>query len=337
MPETLYLRALCVTERAMQGKPGEPIRFVASTEDVARDGISLAAEGWELDNYRANPVFLWGHDYFRIPPIGRAAVSVEGRELIADVTFDQGDEFARTVERKYREGFLNAVSVGFSIKEFSDRADGQAPRSIRHELFDLSAVPVPGDPGALMERQMRALQDWAAELPKLISGDAPSPYPQSDGVAPGSETNTAWREVAAEMVGLFLDGGGVGDAERRHRYNECERRYRRLGRTAPEFVAGDLLAALGPEEMAGLFLEGEPALFPARFTPPAPVEHSRLRALLEQMLRIVDAVESADDPAGPLVPTNIDLEEEPPNDAPELDPDMLTRLSELLGLGADKE
>ena len=53
-------------------------------------------------------------------------------------------EFARQVERKYRDGFLHAVSVGWDTIELDGRQ--------RYDLLDLSAVPVPGDPSAIMER-----------------------------------------------------------------------------------------------------------------------------------------------------------------------------------------
>jgi hypothetical protein len=40
-----------------------PITFVASDETEDRLGDVLRSEGWDLDGYRRNPVFLWAHDY----------------------------------------------------------------------------------------------------------------------------------------------------------------------------------------------------------------------------------------------------------------------------------
>lgn len=64
------------------------------------------------------------------------------------MTFDPDDEFARAIERKCRNGFLNTVSVGWDS------------RGDTNELLDISAVPVPGDPDALMERQIQPRQHW---------------------------------------------------------------------------------------------------------------------------------------------------------------------------------
>ena len=35
---------------------GEPMAFVISTDDVDRHGDVIAADGWDLDSYRKNPV-----------------------------------------------------------------------------------------------------------------------------------------------------------------------------------------------------------------------------------------------------------------------------------------
>lgn len=119
-----------------------PIRFIASTEGVKRDGLSLKAEDWSLDNYRRNPVIGWAHDYSRLP-IGRGEVAVEGDALVVDVTFDRADPFAAEVERKVRTGFVNAVSVGW--------VDVEGEGGTQHDLLEVSVVPVPADPEALAE------------------------------------------------------------------------------------------------------------------------------------------------------------------------------------------
>ena len=46
------------------------VDYIFSDESVARDGNTIATDGWKLDNFRANPVFLWAHDS-GAPPIGR--------------------------------------------------------------------------------------------------------------------------------------------------------------------------------------------------------------------------------------------------------------------------
>ena len=46
-----------------------PMTFVISTDEVDRHGGVIQAQGWQLDAYLNNPVFLWAHDYSR-PVIG---------------------------------------------------------------------------------------------------------------------------------------------------------------------------------------------------------------------------------------------------------------------------
>lgn len=195
---TNYIRGLC--ERTLSGEPGSPIKFIASTEGVKRDGQELTAANWDVENYVANPVFLWVHDYMgNNLPIGRADVSLDGKQLIADVHFDQQDEFARQIESKYRRGFLNAVSVGWDdyvrcpkcdqrlnvgwgIKVFRIKCSGCGEElpldtAIRHELLDISGVPVPGDPDALIERNRRALGQLGLQLSRLLGNEESGAIP----------------------------------------------------------------------------------------------------------------------------------------------------------------
>lgn len=160
-----YLRAIReVRADGDVGTPGDPITFVASTAGVKRDGLDINQNLWSLDNYRANPVFLWGHDYMGARlPIGRTEVEVNDGRLMARVTFDQQDEFARAVESKYRRGFLHTVSVGWD--------DVQLEGQTRHDLLDLSGVPVPGDPDAVIERQRSALASLQRNIDAVLDGD----------------------------------------------------------------------------------------------------------------------------------------------------------------------
>lgn len=196
-----FIRAFRADEQPAEGAPaGGPIRFVASTEGIKRDKLQLSAAGWQLDNYRKNPVVLWGHDYLGRAPIGRAEVAVEGEQLVTDVTFDSGDPFAADIERKYRNGFLHAVSVGWEVLE----EDGQ--RILKQDLLDISAVPVPGDPDALIQRQavaMRAFLDGVMQ-----SGS------EGDGQRIGAVLNARNKgalEQAMELIRGVLDSAKKQD------------------------------------------------------------------------------------------------------------------------------
>jgi hypothetical protein len=185
---------------------GTPIPFIASTPGVKRDGLDLRASGWRLDTYNANPVFQWCHDRV-MPPIGRVEAT-KGDVLRAMVTFDQEDPFARSVESKYRRGFLHAVSVSW------DWVDGDGQRmdpwrmsaaDLRDKAFydmtELSGVPIPADADALIQRQRSGLKLLGRELVALFDEQE---TPESKTTAP--EIRAA---VLAELSRLGIEPPAV--------------------------------------------------------------------------------------------------------------------------------
>lgn len=150
------------------GESGEEdgvIRFIASTGATDRDGDILKPEGWQLTNYKKNPVFLWSHNR-RIPPIGKCVnVFVDpSKGLIMDVKFDLADDnpLAKLVYRQYKEGFLEAVSVGFDpFKYYPIDADDWWGGYVIEEmdLLECSSVTIPSNFEALQERGVKAGKD----------------------------------------------------------------------------------------------------------------------------------------------------------------------------------
>ncbi len=141
------------------------VSFVLSTANEDRAGDTIDQSGWMLENYRANPVVLWAHDS-RNPPIGKCSnVRVTARGLEGDVTFASADEyeFADTVYRLCKGGFINAGSVGFMSHAYSLR---RGPKEEflgihfeKNELTEFSICPVPMNPDALAVA--RSLADGA--------------------------------------------------------------------------------------------------------------------------------------------------------------------------------
>jgi hypothetical protein len=134
------------------------LRFVGATEGEKPDGISLRMDGARLDRYRSNPVFGYGHRYGGRDslPIGRSERTEvdDNKRLMFDISFDREDDFASTVERKYRKRFLNAVSIGFGVHEWEDPKTQDYYRggvAVDWELYELSAVPLPMDANALVD------------------------------------------------------------------------------------------------------------------------------------------------------------------------------------------
>jgi HK97 family phage prohead protease len=132
------------------------LEFVGSTPHVDRYGDIIEVEGWELRNYKKNPVFLWAHDY-KQPPIGKA-LKVEKTDtgLVFRIKFAEPEvyPFADTIYKLYLGGYLRATSVGFQDLEREPIMDKEGRqtgwRYKRAELYELSAVPVPANPQALI-------------------------------------------------------------------------------------------------------------------------------------------------------------------------------------------
>ena len=176
--------------------------FVASTPGVKRDGLELRPLGWRTENYRSNPVFLWAHNY-RSLPIGRTElIDANESDLRIGVEFDTEDPFAATVERKYRDGFLNAVSVGWDwVREdgspidfatWLTTSDEELAREFFYDLLEVSGVPVPADPDALVERQRAGV----AHLRELGFAPVPSIDEQTQDEDP-EPTPTPERKVTS--------------------------------------------------------------------------------------------------------------------------------------------
>jgi uncharacterized protein len=146
------------------------IRFIGSTESPDRSDDIVSVDGWEVENYLKNPVFLWAHDY-SVPPIGKCVslvVDKQNRRLLFDVYFptieelsdiNNPSEHAKMVDmvfKMYKTKLLSATSVGFKSKKYKVRADQDDKPTYERgllfegqELLELSAVPVPANPEAL--------------------------------------------------------------------------------------------------------------------------------------------------------------------------------------------
>jgi HK97 family phage prohead protease len=125
--------------------------FVASEESKDRMSDVIRAGGWELKNFRKNPVMLFGHNH-NLPVIGRVGkVDVVGKQLLASqARFDMEDPFAAAIAGKYDRGFMRAVSVGFRPLEFAFMGDDSGGVDFKsQELLEISTVGVPAHPAAL--------------------------------------------------------------------------------------------------------------------------------------------------------------------------------------------
>jgi len=131
--------------------------FIGSDETLDRDGEVIKVDGWQLANYKKNPVVLWGHRH-DIPAIGKAErVYKDDGKLKFKVRFAQEGthELADTVRALIDDEILRSVSVGYIPlkREYpSDDEKAKQPQvvTMKAELYELSVVNVPANQNALI-------------------------------------------------------------------------------------------------------------------------------------------------------------------------------------------
>lgn len=151
------------------------ITIKGSDESVDRDGDIIRVAGWDLGNFKKNPVFLTHHNS-RSMPVGRVvrvwkASGVEGSPsgsaLMFRVFFPTAEVSAESdaVFKLYQSKLLNAVSVGFRVKKGTIPATDEERASMglgkygieikEAELHELSAVSIPANQNALVVRSLK--------------------------------------------------------------------------------------------------------------------------------------------------------------------------------------
>ena len=131
--------------------------FVASTSAPDRMGDIIDQSGWKLDNYANNPIVLLNHRPDMLP-IAKGEPYIKDNKLHIKIEFDMDDGIASEVARKAKNGFINAVSVGFSAIEATPRnklsidSPYYADRGMLYkqaELLEVSIVSIPANQEAV--------------------------------------------------------------------------------------------------------------------------------------------------------------------------------------------
>jgi HK97 family phage prohead protease len=141
---------------ANTSESGVPWTF--STFDLDRYDERVDPQGWELSQYKNNPVVQWAHR-FDIPAIGRSdSLLTDDKGLHGSIIFNdkEYDAFGWSIGERVKRGVLRAGSVGFRILEVElpskeAQADGTALIFRRQELLEFSICNVPANPFALIK------------------------------------------------------------------------------------------------------------------------------------------------------------------------------------------
>lgn len=158
---------------------------VASDETRDRSGEVVPIAKWQLDNFKANPVLLWAHDY-SLPPIGIAKnIKVVKKQLIFEPVFHGITQHSREVAEMFEQAVMNSFSVGFM------------PNEAGNELLEISAVPVPANPSArILEKSIEQAKEKAAEVESWVAEKAIENEAVSKSVIPYKEYDLASEDEA---------------------------------------------------------------------------------------------------------------------------------------------
>ena len=133
--------------------------FVISTDEIDRT-YEIVEQSWQLDNYKKNPIVLFGHDPSKPGYVVGCATEIhsdkEGNKNITIGTVQFAEEGtssdADTVWKLVKQGILRTVSVGFiphTFKASKDEDGSEITVLADNELLEFSIVPIPANPSAV--------------------------------------------------------------------------------------------------------------------------------------------------------------------------------------------
>ena len=135
-------------------------RIVISDESINSYGFWVVTDGIDTTAFLKNPVMLWNHNrdghgtVNAQLPIGIwKDLRIENGVLTGEPVFDETDEFAVRIKKKYEAGILNACSMGFMPLEWSDAPEmlkeGQTVATVtRCLLLEVSICDIPSNANA---------------------------------------------------------------------------------------------------------------------------------------------------------------------------------------------
>ncbi len=152
------------------------VDFICSTDTVDSYGERVA-QSWKLDRFKRNPVALWSHSS-RDLPVGQW-MNVRVEEGALRGTFKcataKANPQAEYVWQSILERTLRAVSVGFKPgKVLWEDHDGVDVCVLsENDLFEISVVPLPANPDAVIEEmKARARSVYLASKTLIVARDA---------------------------------------------------------------------------------------------------------------------------------------------------------------------
>ena len=135
-------------------------QFIINTENVNSYGYRILTDGIDYAQYMRNPVVFFMHERDGYGNKGSEVIGrctrlyKEGSTLIAEVEFDEQDEFAKKIAGKVERGYIRMASMFAEIKEVSTQPqhilEGQVYETVTAcKLVEISIVDIGGNDNAL--------------------------------------------------------------------------------------------------------------------------------------------------------------------------------------------
>ena len=151
------------------------LRFIVTDESQDSDEDILLFEGWNLSRFVKNPVGLYMHQYDK-PAMAKAVNIIKdeiNKVVMIDFKFPSFDEMSSdknfvsewakltdTVFNLYKNGYMNAVSVGFDSSDFIKNPNSQFGRIYKNKsMLEVSFVSVPANENALLTAKSKGIID----------------------------------------------------------------------------------------------------------------------------------------------------------------------------------
>ena len=132
--------------------------------------LSHAEEAIDLERALDGLPMLFGHDHSK--PIGLVKdIKIENGKLRGVLHFSNNST-AEEVFRDVQEGFLNNISIGYAVKEWSENSENDDVTITRWALLETSVVPVPADNSVGINRSKEDItMSKDDNKPDVILGD----------------------------------------------------------------------------------------------------------------------------------------------------------------------
>ena len=142
------------------GNEGGLPEMVISSPTLDRENDRIIPSGGRFENFRKNPVLLWGHQHGQLPIGSVTRLNVKDQSIKAQWKWLENDIFAERVKHCWDEGICRAASIGF-MPVRAMKNEGGGFDFLEWQLLELSLVTIPANPDAVRLLPMKS--DKAAD------------------------------------------------------------------------------------------------------------------------------------------------------------------------------